>query len=154
MALLNVPRIVITILTFYNWYYNSNSLARHMVADSYHRQKTFRIDKKVLESRKIFQCQKKIMKSRKKNLKSRKIFRNWENNFRIEKNISESRKTFQNWEKRFKIEKNVSKSKKMFQNWKNYFKIEKNVSEQRNILLQESRKNLEFNEFKFNEPPR
>ena len=61
-----------------------------MVADSRHREKTFRIEKKKLESRKIFQSQKKIMKSRKKKLKSRKIFRNRESYFKIEQNIPES----------------------------------------------------------------
>ena len=43
-----------------------------------------------------------------------------------------SRKIFRNLEKNFRIEKK-------------YLKIEKNVLESRNILLQESRKNLEFN---------
>ena len=58
-----------------------------MVADSRHREKTFKIEKKLSESRrkfwnpeKYFRVKKKIMKSRKK--------------IKIEKNISESRKVF------------------------------------------------------------
>ena len=35
-----------------------------------------------------------------------------------------------------------SESRKIFQNQENYFKVEKNVSESRNILFQESRKNI------------
>ena len=60
----------------------------------------------------------------------------------LRKKITEYRK------KKIKIRKNISESRKnfrienMFQNQGNYFKIEKNVSEFRNILLQESRKNL------------
>ena len=72
------------------------------------------------------------MKSRTNFLKSTKIFRNREKNLRNEKNISELRKLFQIRE--------------------NYFKIEKNVSESRNILLQYSRKTLELNDFKCDEP--
>ena len=91
-----------------------------MVADSRHREKTFIIKEKKLESTILFQSQKKNLWNRekkygieKKKLKSRKIFRNWENKFRIEKNISESRKIFQNRENCFRM--------------KNYFvrKIEK-----------------------------
>ena len=70
-----------------------------MVADSRHREKnfqnrekTFIIEKKMFEYRKIFQSQKKIMKLRKKKLKSRKIFH------RIVKTISKSRKMFKNRE--------------------------------------------------------
>ena len=35
-----------------------------------------------------------------------------------------------------------SELRKIFQNQENYFKVEKNVSESRNILFQESRKNI------------
>ena len=55
--------------------------------------------------------------------------------------------------KKIKIEKNILELRKPFQNRENYFKIEQNVSESRNILLLESRKNLEFNDLEFNEPP-
>ena len=65
--------------------------------------------------------------------------RHREKTFKIEKN-------FHNREKTFRIEKKVLESRKIFQNRENYFKIEQNVSESRNILLLESRKNLEFNE--------
>ena len=54
--------------------------------------------------------------------------------------------------KKIKFEKNISESRKTFQNRENNFKIEKNVSESRNSLLQESRKNLEFNDLEFNKP--
>ena len=64
-----------------------------------------------------------------------------------------SRKKNQIREKYFGIEKNISESRKLFQNRQNYFKIMKNVSESRNIFLQEWRKNYEFNDLKFNEPP-
>ena len=64
-----------------------------MVADSHHREKIFKIEKKISESRKKFWNPqkyfrvkiKKKKKSRKKNLKPRKIFQNRENCFRIEK---------------------------------------------------------------------
>ena len=56
-----------------------------------------------------------------------------------------SRKDIKNREKTFRIEKT-------FQNREDYFKIQKNVSQLRNILLQESRKKLEFNNLEFNEP--
>ena len=45
---------------------------------------------------------------------------------------------------------NISQSRKKIQNREKYFKLEKNVSESRNILLQESRKKIEFNDFEFN----
>ena len=45
---------------------------------------------------------------------------------------------------------NISNSRKKIQNREKYFKLEKNVSESRNILLQESRKKIEFNDFEFN----
>ena len=53
---------------------------------------------------------------------------------------------------KIKIEKNISESRKTYQNRENYFKNEKNVSESRNALLQQSIRNLEFNDLKFNEP--
>ena len=61
-----------------------------MMADSRHQGKTFTIENKTLESRKIVQSQKKKkqMKSRKKFLKLWKIFPIREKKFRIEKNIS------------------------------------------------------------------
>ena len=61
-----------------------------MMADSRHQEKTFTIENKTLESRKIAQSQKKKkkMKSRKKFLKLWKIFPIREKKFRIEKNIS------------------------------------------------------------------
>ena len=61
-----------------------------MMADSRHQEKTFTIENKTLESRKIVQSQKKKkkMKSRKKFLKLWKIFPIREKKFRIEKNIS------------------------------------------------------------------
>ena len=89
-----------------------------MMADSRHQEKTFTIENKTLESRKIVQSQKK-----KKN--------------EIEKKV-------------FKIVENISNSRKKIQNREKYFKLEKNVSESRNILLQESRKKIEFNDFEFN----
>ena len=55
--------------------------------------------------------------------------------------------------KKIQIEKNILESRKPFQNRENYFKIEQNISESRNILLLESRKNLEFYGLEFNEPP-
>ena len=61
------------------------------MADSRHQEKTFTIENKTLESRKIVQSQKKKkkkMKSRKKFLKLWKIFPIREKKFRIEKNIS------------------------------------------------------------------
>ena len=78
-----------------------------MVADSRYREKTFKIEKKT---------------------------------FIIKKKILESRKIFQSQKKKI-----FMKSRKIFRNWEKYLKIEKNVLESRNILLQESRKNLEFN---------
>ena len=83
-----------------------------MVADSRHREKTFKIEKNIFESRKIKNSKKKLW--------------NLEKKIKIEKNILESRKTFQNREKCF--------------------------FESKNILLQESRKNLELNGLEFNEP--
>ena len=53
---------------------------------------------------------------------------------------------------KIKIEKSISESRKTYQNRENYFKNEKNVSESRNALLQQSIRNLEFNDLKFNEP--
>ena len=91
-----------------------------MVADSRHREKPFKIEKKNSESRKNFQ--------------------NREENFGIQKNILESKKKLWNLEKKIKIEKNISESRKLFQNRENSFKIEENISESRNILLLESRK--------------
>ena len=52
-----------------------------------------------------------------------------------------------------KSRKKNLKSRKIFQNQEKYFKTEKNVPESRNIVLQESRKSLGFNDFEFNEPP-
>ena len=60
-----------------------------MVADSRHREKTFKIEKN---------------------------FHNREKTVIIEKKLSESRKKFWNPEKYFRIEKTISKSSKMFQN--------------------------------------
>ena len=71
----------------------------------------------------------------------------------MQKNVSESKETFMKSRKKIKIEKNISEFRKTFQNWENNFKTEKNVSKLRNTLLQESRKNLEFNDLEFNEPP-
>ena len=59
----------------------------------------------------------------------------------------ESRKIFQSQKK-----KNIYEIEKKNQNREKNFRIEKNVSESRNTLLQESRKNLEFNDLEFNEP--
>ena len=73
----------------------------------------------------------------KKLSKSRKNFQNREKKIGIQKNISGSKK-----EKYFERREKISESRKIFQNRKNYFKIDKNVSESRNILLQESIKNL------------
>ena len=66
----------------------------------------------------------------------------------IQKNISESKKKKNEFE--IKIVENISNSRKKIQNREKYFKLEKNVSESRNILLQESRKKIEFNDFEFN----
>ena len=49
-------------------------------------------------------------------------------------------------EKNFQNRKNILESRNLFQN-------PENVSQLRNILLQESRKKLEFNNLEFNEPP-
>ena len=57
----------------------------------------------------------------------------------MQKNILELKK-----KKKKKKENEIMKLRKKI-------KIEKNVSESRNILLQESRKNLESNDFQFNE---
>ena len=69
-----------------------------MVVDSRHREKTFKIEKKLSKSRKKFWNPQNTSESKKinyeiekKKLKSRKIFRNREKYFRIEKTISESR---------------------------------------------------------------
>ena len=79
--------------------------------------------------------------------KSRKNFFNWEKTFLIEKKLSELRKTFWNPEKYFRVKKKKKKKSKMkLWNWEKKLK-----SESRNILLQESRKNLESNDFQFSE---
>ena len=49
-------------------------------------------------------------------------------------------------ETNFQNRKNILESRNLFQN-------PENVSQLRNILLQESRKKLEFNNLEFNEPP-
>ena len=92
-----------------------------MMADSRHQEKTFTIENKTLESRKIFQSQKK-----KKNEFEKKVFK-------IVENISNSRKKIQNREKYFKLEKNVSgsrsillqESRKKIGNMATYYKIVK-----------------------------
>ena len=63
-----------------------------MVVDSRHREKTFKIKKKILESAKYFRVKKKQLRNREKKIK-------------IKKNISESRKIFQNRENYFRIKK-------------------------------------------------
>ena len=84
--------------------------------------------------------------------------RHQEKTFKIEKKLSESRKKIGNPGKYFRVKKKLwnwekkLKSRKIFRNREKNFKIEKNVSESRNILLQESRINLEFNDLEFNEP--
>ena len=75
-----------------------------MVADSRHREKAFKIEKKLSKSR--------------KNLQSTKYFRVKKKNYEIEKNITESRK-------KIKIRKNISESRKIFQNRENCSKIKK-----------------------------
>ena len=90
-----------------------------MMADSRHQEKTFTIENKTLESRKIVQSQK---KKKKKEIEKKDV----------------------------KKKENISNSRKKIQNREKYFKLEKNVSESRNILLQESRKKIEFNDFEFN----
>ena len=50
----------------------------------------------------------------------------------------------------FKLWKIFPIRQKKIQNREKYFKLEKNVSESRNILLQESRRKIEFNDFEFN----
>ena len=95
-------------------------------------KKTFKIEKKLYNQEKIFRIEKKIW--------------NPEKYFRVKRKIYEI-------EKKIKIEKNISEPRKTFYNREKNFKIEKNVSESRNTLLQESRKNLEFNDLEFNEPP-
>ena len=91
-----------------------------MVADSHHREKnvqnrekTFRIEKKILEYRNIFHDQK---KKKKKKMKSRK-------KIKFKKNILESRKIFH------RIEKTISKLRKMFKNQKIFstFKLTSHV---------------------------
>ena len=72
--------------------------SRHRVKNVQNREKTFRIKKKILEYRKIFQGQKQNYEIQKKN-------QNREKYFEIEKNISESRKLFQNQGKYLRIEK-------------------------------------------------
>ena len=83
--------------------------------------------------------------------------RHQEKTFAFENKTWESRKIFQSQKKKkefekkvFKIVENISNSRKKIQNREKYFKLEKNVSESRNILLQESRKKIEFNDFEFN----
>ena len=72
---------------------------QHREKNVQNREKTFRIEKKILEYRNIFHGQKKKkMKSRKK--------------IKIEKNISESRKIFN------RIEKTISKLRKIFKDQK------------------------------------
>ena len=63
----------------------------------------------------------------------------WWSTAAIEKRHQKPRKNFQN-------RKNILESRNLFQN-------PENVSQLRNILLQESRKKLEFNNLEFNEPP-
>ena len=74
--------------------------------------------------------------------------------FIIEKKLSEPRKNFWNPEKYFRVKK--TKQKKIMKSRKK-IKIVKNISKSRKMfqnreLLQESRKNLEFNDLEFNEP--
>ena len=77
-----------------------------MMVDSRHREKTFKIEKKLSESRK-------------------KIW-NPEKYFRVKKiYIYEIEKKIQNREKYFKIEKIISESRKLFQNREKCFRIEK-----------------------------
>ena len=98
-----------------------------------------------------------------------KNFQNREKTLVVEKNLPNSRKKKLNPKKYFRVKKKKKKEKKdekikyrknqwkIFQNRENYFtessKLLKNVSESRNFLSQESRKNLEFNDLEFNEPP-
>ena len=65
-----------------------------MVADSRCREKSFKIVKKLSESRKKLESRKIFQSQKKKKMKSRKIFRNLEKKFRIKKNTSKSRKMF------------------------------------------------------------
>ena len=71
-----------------------------MVADTRHREKTFKSKKKLSESRKRFWNPEKYFRVKKK-----KTFMKLRKKIKIEKNISESRKKFQNREKCFRIEK-------------------------------------------------
>ena len=81
---------------------------QHREKNVQNREKTFRIEKKILEYRNIFHGQKKKMKSRKK--------------IKIEKNISESRKIFN------RIEKTISKLRKMFKDQKLFsYKSRENI---------------------------
>ena len=82
--------------------------------------------------------------------------RHQEKTFTTENKTLESRKIFQSL-KKMNLRKKFLKLWKIFpirqrkiQNREKYFKLEKNVSESRNILLQESRKKIEFNDFEFN----
>ena len=70
-----------------------------MVVDSRHREKTFKIEKKLSKSRKKFWNPQNTSESKK-------------NNYEIEK-------------KKIKIKKNISESRKIFQNRENYFRIKK-----------------------------
>ena len=70
----------------------------------------------------------KTFKIKKKILESTKYLR-------VKKKIMKSRKKLWNREKKLK-------SGKIFRNREKYFRIEKTVSESRNILFEESRKNL------------
>ena len=71
--------------------------------------------------------------------------RHQEKTFRIEKKYCEIQKNISESKKKENIK---LKSRKKFQNREKYFRIKKSF-----VLLQKSRKNLEFNDFEFNEPP-
>ena len=86
----------------------------NILADSYHREKIFKIEKKLSDREKNFGIQKNISESKKNE---------------IVKKITESRK-------------NILQSRKKFRNREKNFRIEENFSESRIILLQEWRKNL------------
>ena len=68
-----------------------------MVADSRHREKTSESRENIWNPQKYCES-KRNYKIEKKITESKKIFQNQEKNFRIEKNISELRKLFQNRE--------------------------------------------------------
>ena len=75
-----------------NTSYIKITIQNSMMADSRHRYKTFKIEKKLSESRNKNWNPEKYFSVKKNHMKSRKKLWNREKQFKIKKNISESRK--------------------------------------------------------------